>query len=175
MLCFPHFGGSGAPWWDPEMKGGFYGLTLAHEGVHVYRAILEGIAYDVRLIAEVFANLGLDVATVRIVGGGAVSALWCSIIGDVLGRPQTKAPQREVGTLGAAMLASVGAGVYDSVLAAAHAMTGEETFAAFNGDNHKTYTRHFERYVGLLGRTKPAPYPELAVLGRAAVKAEAVP
>lgn len=146
LLVFPHFAGGGAPWWDHDRRGAILGLSLTHTASHIIRGILEGIAMEIRANLETLESLGIQVRTVRIVGGGAASQLWRSIIGDVVGRPQIHMKEVEVGALGAAILAGVGAGIFENPAQGAAAMVNTGDISPFSADNHAEYNRIYARY-----------------------------
>jgi xylulokinase len=110
LLFLPHLMGERAPECDPNARGVFFGLSLAHGQGEVVRAVLEGCAFQLRRIAEAMDLSGVEAITV--VGGGAKSALWVRIIADVLGMPLLLPRILEAGALGAAILAGVGVGAY---------------------------------------------------------------
>jgi xylulokinase len=111
------------PYWDAGASGIMVGWRGIHQGPHFYRAILEGIAFELRLHIEgVEAALGQPLNRLIAVGGGARSPLWCQIIADICGRPVLRAGTSEATALGAGILAAAGAGLYPDVLTAARAM-----------------------------------------------------
>jgi sugar (pentulose or hexulose) kinase len=118
LLCVPHLQGAMAPDPNPYATGAIVGLTLRHGAEHVVRAILEGVAYVVRRNVEAIRSMGVSVSEIRALGGAARSPLWKQIEADVTGLPVVVTTCAEPATLGAAMLAGVGAGIYESVVAA---------------------------------------------------------
>jgi xylulokinase len=115
VLFCPHLGGAGSPHWLSSARGAFHGLSLATTRGHLTRAILEGVAYQIRENLEITEEIGGPVEQVILFGGGAKSALWRQIIGDVLGRPVAWTETAETAALAAAMLAGVGSGVFASL------------------------------------------------------------
>lgn len=101
---------------DPYAKGVLFGLTLAHGWQHLMRAVLEGSAYFLRQLIE-RAQEPLEEMVIG--GGGAKSPLWRQIFADVTGVRVLVPRILETGTLGAAILAGVGVGLYPSVAEAA--------------------------------------------------------
>jgi xylulokinase len=95
------------------------GLTLATSGSDLVRAALEGIAIELTLAVGALRTGGCPIRTATVAGGGARSPWWMQLKADLLGIPVQVAQVPEPGTLGAAMLAGVGAGVYGSVAEAA--------------------------------------------------------
>lgn len=146
LLVFPHFSGGGAPWWDHTRRGAFIGLSLSHRAPHFIRAMLEGVAMEIRANVEVAESLGVQIDSLRIAGGGAKSRLWREIIGDALGKPQIRLRELEVGALGAAILAGVGAGVFPDARTGVQAMVVSGEFRDFSPANHTEYLRLYSNY-----------------------------
>ncbi len=115
LLFLPYLTGERTPYPDPEARGVYFGLTLRHGKPHLVRAILEGVAYGLRDSLELMRALGLNVAQVRLSGGGARSPLWRQILADVFATEIALVNVTEGAAYGAALLAGVGAGVYASV------------------------------------------------------------
>jgi xylulokinase len=123
LMLVPYWNSVMNPYWDATASGIVVGWRGIHRPVHLYRAILEGIAYELRLHLEgVEQALGIPLEQVVAVGGGARSEHWCQIVADVTGKPVYHAAVPEAAALGAAVLAAAGAGLYPSVSAAAQAM-----------------------------------------------------
>jgi len=152
LSALPHFSGCGSPRWDHRCRGAFVGLSLAHTQGHIIRAILEGVAMEVLVNLEIMEDLGVGVDTVRIVGGGAVSGIWCDIIGDVIGKPSVRMRALEVGTLGAAMLAGVGAGVFSDLTQAVDKMVHSGESSEFTPENHEAYRDVYRRHTAISDR-----------------------
>src|SRR6185369_12001298 len=109
-LMIPHLSGAPGPWPDsPGSAGAVFGLTLATTGADLVRAALEGIAIDLVLAIEALRAGGSQIETGTVTGGGARSPWWMQLKADLLGMPVEVSRQAEPGTLGAALLAGVGA------------------------------------------------------------------
>jgi xylulokinase len=102
----------------PGFGGTFSGVTLAATAVDVVRALLEGIACDFSFTLDRLRTRGIEAQLIRATGGGSKNAWWLQLIADLTGIPTEVVAQDEPGAFGAAILAGVGAGVYDSVSAA---------------------------------------------------------
>lgn len=117
LLYLPYLAGERSPVWDPEARGAYVGLTLAHGQAHLYRAMLEGIGFAFRQVAEIAGVLGAQGAValggIVAIDGGARSALWRSILASVLGVPVRWGTDRAGTGLGAGYLAALGAGLVD--------------------------------------------------------------
>ena len=157
LMLVPYWNNVMNPYWDPAATGLVLGWTTAHRRHHLYRAILEGIAFEHRLaIDAISASAGVPVAEHVVLGGGARSSLWRQILADVLGAPATLARSPDATNLGAGVLAAFGAGWFPSVPEAAAAMTG-------TGESHEpdpataaTYDALFrEVYAGLFPAVRP--------------------
>ena len=103
----------------PGFGGTFSGVTLAATAVDIVRALLEGIACDFAGTLEVLRGRGIEARLVRATGGGSRNAWWLQLMADLTHVPVEVVAQDEPGAFGAAILAGVGAGVYESVSAAA--------------------------------------------------------
>ncbi len=115
VLWAPYLMGERTPHGDPDIRGGLVGLSAAHTRGHVVRAVLEGVAFSLRDSFEIFADLDVPIANVRLGGGGARSALWREIQAAVYARPVETVAAEEGAAYGAAILAGVGAGFWRSV------------------------------------------------------------
>jgi len=124
LVLVPYWNSVLGPYWDPAASGIVVGWRGNHGLPHLYRAILEGIALELRLGAISVENaLGQSVARYIAMGGGAQSDLWRQIIADVAGKPVFRAATVEAAALGAGILATVAAGWYADARQAAQAMT----------------------------------------------------
>ncbi|MDZ8221494.1 xylulokinase [Nostoc sp. ChiVER01] len=114
VLFLPHLAGERSPHLDPDTRGAFLNLSLAHTQADITRAVLEGVAFSLRSALEVISAIA-PLAQLLATGGGARSHIWLQILADIL---QTKliAPKAEEGAAyGAAILAMVGIGVYPNL------------------------------------------------------------
>ncbi|MBN1834417.1 MAG: hypothetical protein JW820_01135 [Spirochaetales bacterium] len=112
-IFFPFFAGQSAPYYHDDARGGSIGLSHFHDRGMMARGIMEGVAYELRLIVGAMEQvLGRPFDTIRLSGGGAKSELWCQIQADVYGRSVEQLEVSECTTLGAAILGAVGAGTF---------------------------------------------------------------
>ena len=115
LLFLPYLTGERTPHPDPLARGAFIGLTVRHTQAHMTRAVLEGVAFGLRDSFELMKSAGLaDVIQVRVSGGGTRSALWRQIMADVLQAELVTVNTTEGAAYGAALLAAVGSGTFDS-------------------------------------------------------------
>ena len=123
VFFIPYLMGERSPIWDENTKGGFIGITLFNKREELFRATYEGIAYALKSILKVYEENGLSPERINLIGGGAISPLWNEIMCNVYGKKLMihKYP-REATSLGAAMAAGVGAGIFKDFNAAASLM-----------------------------------------------------
>lgn len=116
LLFFPYLAGSGAPHSDPQVRGTFLGLEAAHGPADLYRAVLEGTTYEMEFARRKAEQImGQPVRRIVAAGGGTRNRRWMQLRADIFGCPVTVLPQTEATTLGAALLAGVGCGIYSDL------------------------------------------------------------
>jgi len=115
LLFLPHMRPGGAPFHDLNARGALFGLTLGHTRADVIRAVLEGITVNICLLCRALEQqIGTEFPEIRMIGGGAKSSLWRSIAANILNKNVLSlSAQQEANSLGAAMTACVGIGVFD--------------------------------------------------------------
>jgi sugar (pentulose or hexulose) kinase len=124
LMLTPYWSHAMTPYWDDSATGVTIGWTGAHGREHFYRAILEGIAFEQRLVGDgVMEAIGRRFSEYVALGGGSRSDLWCQIIADVTGVPVVRSTTTEATCLGAGILAATAAGWYPDATRAAEAMT----------------------------------------------------
>lgn len=113
LLYLPYLLGERTPRWNPAARGGFIGLTMNHSRADIVRAVLEGVSMNLAIIIDIFRKQGLPVEAITVIGGGARGDLWRSIMADVY-EAEVRRPNylEEATSIGAAIIAGVGAGVY---------------------------------------------------------------
>ncbi len=114
VVFVPALTGLGAPDWDPAARGAVFGITRGTTGAHLARATLEAIAFEVRDVVDLLAPAGLAVPSLAVDGGASGNDLLCRLQADQLGIPVRRPLVRETTALGAAFLAGLGTGVWDT-------------------------------------------------------------
>ncbi len=143
LLFLPYLAGERSPHLDPNVRGAWIGLSLAHHRPHLTRALLEGVAFSLADTLEVMRPLA-PLEKLLSIGGGAKSDLWLGIVGSVLSVKLERPDFEEGPARGAAVLALVGAGVYSSVAAALEATAPKSV--DFPTVSEPAYKRSLERY-----------------------------
>ena len=87
LLFLPYLIGERSPHWNPLARGAFVGLTMSHGRAEMARAVLEGVAFNLKMILDAFLEQRAAIQAMRLIGGGARSALWRQILADVYGLP----------------------------------------------------------------------------------------
>lgn len=106
LLTLPYWNAAQTPYWDPLARGAVVGWHGRHTPAHLYRSVLEGVGFELRLHLESLeAATGRRVEHIRAVGGGARSPLWVQVVADITGRPVRVCSAGEASAAGAALLA----------------------------------------------------------------------
>jgi xylulokinase len=145
LLTLPYFSGERTPINDPLARGVVAGLTLAHSRAHVYRSLLEGVAYGVRHNLEALAEAGEPPHKLVAIGGGTKNRLWLQIVSDVTGHEQ-EVRTTPGASYGSALLAGVGIGAFPSIATAVEHWLHEADLTRPNPDQQKIYDRYYSLY-----------------------------
>ena len=147
LLAVPYWNQSQTPYWDDYARGVILGFRGHHGKAHIFRAILEGIAFEQRMMTDGVASaLDQAIDLFLAVGGGSRSSLWCQIIADATLRTVTACREVETTSLGAGMHAAAAIGWFDSIADAAAAMSGEGPTYEPDDRRAELYSRLFEVY-----------------------------
>ncbi len=146
LIVLDYFQGNRTPHTDSAARGTIWGLSLQSSRAHVFRALMEGVAYGMRDIIETFAHHQFAIARVIASGGATRSPLFMQIYADVLGMPiyTTRCPDATM--LGSAVVAATGAGVYPSLVAAAPQMVAIAGEYQPNAERHAEYHFYMRQY-----------------------------
>ncbi len=153
LLFLPYLTGERTPHPDPNARGAFIGLTLRHTPAHLTRAVMEGVIFGLRDALELARELGINVSSVRVSGGGARSAFWRQMMADVFRAQVVTVNVTQGAAYGAAILAAVGVGAYPTVQRACASIVCEGE-ATTPGEDASVYEQFYPRYRAL--------YPKLA-------------
>ncbi len=152
------------PYWSPglrfpgpEARGAVIGFRDVHTRAHLYRAILEGLAYALREGAErTFKRSGVAITELRVAGGGSQSEAALQLTADVFGLPASRPHVYEASGLGAAIDAAVGAGLHPDFSTAIHEMTHVRDTFEPDARTHAAYDELYEGvYKKMYSRLKP--------------------
>lgn len=147
LAFLPHLCGSTMPIYNPDARGAFWGITLAHEKGHFARAILESVAFTLK---DDLDSIGAKCDEIRITGGGASSPLWAQIKADVTGLRLSTLKEKESACLGSAMMAGVGIGIYPSIEAAVEKIVQTKKTYSPSGADYSAAYRRYKKLDSLL-------------------------
>ncbi len=130
---------AGSPYWDPQLKGAFLGITPRHKRKHFARAVLEGTVFCLNDSLALLRKLtGSQLKEYILVGGGSKSRIWRQIVCDVLGTDALVLEHSDA-SLGAAMLAGIGSSTFDNVSDAIAKCVKRKLRVSFKRNNHIRY------------------------------------
>ncbi len=156
LIVLDYWQGNRTPYVDPEARGIVRGLSLAHGTGHLFRAIMEGVAYGTEHILRTFRANGYVVEEMVAAGGPTKSPLWMQIHADVSNVPITLTEVPDAPALGSAILAAVAADLFPDVQTAADAMVHVRRQIQPDPEMHQRYRFFVEQYI--------ATYPPLQPL-----------
>ncbi len=154
VTFLPYMAGERSPIWDPKACGVFFGLNFGVTRAQMIRACMEGVAYSLRHNLETAAEAGARAGGLRAMGGSANSRIWTQIKADVTGCGIEVPGSDTATTLGAAMLAGVGTGVWQGFEEAARQTIRVNRTYEPDPAVKEIYDRGYETYRKLYGNLK---------------------
>jgi len=156
LIVLDYWQGNRTPYVDPEARGVMWGFSLHHTQAHIYHAIQEGICYGTAHIVRAMHAGGFEIRQFVACGGATKSREWMQMHADVTGIPITLTEVGDAATLGSAILAAVGAGLFATIQEAAQAMVHETDIIVPDEKRHVAYQFYVDAYI--------ATYPQLQEL-----------
>ncbi len=150
-LCFiPYLAGERTPYWLDEIRAGFYGFRLSHDSRHLIRAVMEGIAYSLRHLLDIYVELDVPVQELVLAGGGTKTPGLCQIIADVCQRDVSVYAEEETVTrvLYALCQSALNQAGFEDMLINTFA---EPTVIQCNSEYAALYDRSYEVYRRFAG------------------------
>ncbi|MEA3336273.1 MAG: FGGY family carbohydrate kinase [Chloroflexota bacterium] len=147
LIVLDYWQGNRTPYVDPEARGIVRGLSLKHTTGHLFRAIIEGIAYGTEHILRTFRQNGFVVDEMVASGGPTRSPLWMQIHADVSNVPITLTAVPDGPALGSAILGAVAAGLFPDIQSAAQQMVQVRTRIEPDPARHQAYRFYVEQYI----------------------------
>ena len=155
VFFLPTLMGSRTPYWDANTRGCLLGFSLYHDRRHVARAVYEGVAFALNSCVEVMAECGAPVRSMMLTGGGARSGLWPEMLASVFGlTARVHQSPGETTSLGAAIAAGVGIGLFRDYAEAAKAV-GARSEHPPRAEWQAAYREAYAVYSGIYDRVKP--------------------
>ncbi|MFA5204154.1 MAG: xylulokinase [Lentisphaeria bacterium] len=145
VFFHPYLMGERSPYWDPNLRGSFTGMSMGTAKGDLSRALLEGVAFSLKDCYRTIEKMGLITQESILIGGGAKSRIWSRIVCDVFNTPVT-CPTGCDASFGSALLAGVGIGVFaDEVSAVKQCLKLDRTLSPIK-ENARFYAERFEQY-----------------------------
>ena len=110
ILFLPYFTASGPPYFDPSPKASVLGMSLSTTKKEIFKALVEGLIFEIKFISELMEKTGINIKEIRAVGGGSKSKYWLSLKSSLMNKPVKKMRINEAGCLATMMLAGHGTG-----------------------------------------------------------------
>lgn len=148
-VFLPYLLGERTPYPNPDARGTFVGMDMNTGRGEMTKAVLEGVAFGLKDSLDILVDMGIPVDEIRVIGGGARSQTWRQILADVFGKEIVGINTNQGGALGAAILAAVGDGAYDSVEAATDAIIKTVDATVPDMTRHALYQKKHEKYKAL--------------------------
>jgi xylulokinase len=145
-IYLPYLMGERTPHLDPDARGVFFGLSARHTKADMLRAVMEGVGYSLKDCMNIITDMGIQVNEVRASGGGGKSKIWRQIQADMFHQDVVTINSDEGPALGVAILAGVGAGVYDSVAQGCEAIIKPMTTQTAIAENAILYDKYHKIY-----------------------------
>lgn len=149
LFYMPYLMGERTPHLDADCRGAFIGLSAIHKKSDLIRAVLEGVSYSLNDSLSVLAEMGVKPCAMLACGGGGKSPLWRQMLADVFQMPVMTTMNTEGAALGVAILAGVGAGLYESVPEACEKMIHTNPPQEPVKENCPVYENRYNVYIKL--------------------------
>ncbi len=149
LIFLPYLTGERAPVNDPAATGAFLGVTARHGKGHFARAVMEGVAFSLKQVYDLIMSVNPDVRPTEVVlaGGGANSLIWRRIFADIFDLPvRTVFGSAEGGSFGAALVAGVTAGVWNSLADTVPLIRPESETLPISA-NVPVYAKQYSKYI----------------------------
>ena len=159
LVCLPWFLGERAPVWNARATGLFHGCTVTHTRSHLMRAIVEGISFNLRQVADILSAQTVPVRRLLASGGFTASPDWVQMIADIFQVPVRCATNEDASATGAAMLGFIGSGEagdwrdFDS-----WATVQQDVFP--DPAQREAYARAYARYCAIAEWATRSPLPD---------------
>ena len=141
LYWLPYLMGERTPHLDATARAAWVGLTAKHTRADLIRSIIEGVCYSQKDALDIIQEMGVKLHSVRLSGGGAQSPFWRQLMADVLNKRITTLETQEGSAYGAALLAAVGTGAYNSVEECCRVAIHEVDTVSPRPENAREYAR----------------------------------
>jgi len=154
LIMLPHLMGAGSPEFNSNIRGVFAGIKLGTTRAHFARAILESVACMINRNVQIIKESNIPIGNLHVLGGGSRSDIWMQILADMLAMPVYIQSESNNAVLGAAFLAGVGTGLFESLESACAKFDARDK-VFYPDENHgKKYQEVYQGYVKLYDAMK---------------------
>lgn len=154
LIFLPYMAGERSPLWNSKARGVFFGLSYEKKRTHMIRSIMEGVGFSLLHNLETAKEVGAEVDILTSVGGAANSQIWTQIKADITGKVIQVPFSDHATSLGAAILAGVGTGVYEGFQQGVERTVRIQRIHYPDATNHKIYKEYYKLYLELYERLK---------------------
>jgi xylulokinase len=154
ILFYPFFTGVGSPHFSENTRGFLYGLDYSVKAGHLVRSVFESIGFQIKENLIVMEEISQRVEELRLFGGGSKSRTWCQIIADITGKPVVTLFTSEAGSIGAAILAGLATGLFQTQEEAFTHIKIAEIFEP-RGNRVPYYLERYEDYLSIQKKILP--------------------
>lgn len=155
ILIMPHFSGAANPYMDNSSRAAILGLSLEHTNYDLYKALMEGVTYEIMTNIEHLESFGIKLNKLVATGGGASSPVWLQIKADILNRTVTALSAKEAGACGTCMMTAVAVGLCSSLEEAKKIFISEKKQYNPNCENTKIYEKKYGAYKKIYDAVRP--------------------
>lgn len=149
LIFLPYLNGERTPHADASARGVFFGLSALHDRSHMVRSVMEGVTFGLRDSLELIEERGVEVDSVRAIGGGARSEIWQQIIADIMDKTVELLAVEEGPAYGAALIAGVGVDIFPGLEWAEKELIEIEKTVEPTADNAEKYDELYDIYRDL--------------------------
>ncbi|PRX18160.1 xylulokinase [Orenia metallireducens] len=149
LTFLPYLYGERTPYADPNARGVYFGVSGKHQQGHFIRSVMEGVTFGLKDSLELIKEKGVEITEIRVIGGGAKSKLWQQILADIFANEISLLNVEEGPAFGAALIAGVGVGVYDSFEEAANSIIKVKEVISPNLESVELYDKQYKLYKQL--------------------------
>lgn len=152
IIYLPYLMGERTPHLDSSIRGAFVGISASHTVYNLYKAVIEGVCFSLKDCYNIISGMDIQINNIRVGGGGSNSDFWLKILSGVLGENLWISNNSECGSLGVAVLASVGSGIYQNIEIAIGQMLKNTQKSILKPQN--IYKETYKKYIGLYSAIK---------------------
>lgn len=153
-IFLPYLMGERSPINDPNAKGAFYGINLAHKRADLTKAVVDGICFGLKDCYDNILGMGAEAGFARVIGGGSRSDKWMQILSDITGLELRRINTSDGAGLGAVILAMVGTGAVPSLDEACDRLIRDTDVFLPSESEHRAYAEKSAAFKELYARLK---------------------